>query len=108
IWGRVRRISQEEPVPVVKVERQTLGLGGAGNVAAKLFALGARPVPLGVVGSDANAERMRDAFREIGVASDHLIVDEARATTSKTRILAHNQQLVRAGREIRAPIPSAI
>src|SRR5438132_369843 len=108
IWGRVRRISPEAPVPVVEVERQTLVLGGAGNVAANLFALGARPVPLGVVGSDANAERMRDAFREIGVASDHLIVDAARATTSKTRIIAHNQQVVRADRESRAPISSAI
>jgi D-beta-D-heptose 7-phosphate kinase/D-beta-D-heptose 1-phosphate adenosyltransferase len=108
IWGRVRRISPEAPVPVVEVERETLVLGGAGNVAANLVALGARPVPLGVVGPDANAERMRDAFREIGVASEGLIVDAARATTLKTRIIAHNQQVVRADRESRALISSAI
>ena len=108
IWGRVRRISPEAPVPVVEVERQTLVLGGAGNVAANLVALGARPAPLGVVGEDANADRLRSAFAEIGVASDRVVIDAARATTLKTRIIAHNQQVVRADRESRAPIASAI
>ena len=108
IWGRVRRISPEAPVPVVEVERQTLVLGGAGNVAANLVALGARAVPLGVVGEDVSAERMRAAFADIGVASDGLVVDAARATTLKTRIIAHNQQVVRADRESRAPISSVI
>src|SRR3954447_11285151 len=67
IWGRVRRISPEAPVPVVEVERQTLALGGAGNVVSNLVALGARPAPLGVVGDDADAERMRLAFARLGV-----------------------------------------
>ncbi|MFL6214893.1 MAG: D-glycero-beta-D-manno-heptose-7-phosphate kinase [Blastocatellia bacterium] len=108
IWGRVRRISPEAPVPVVEVERQTLVLGGAGNVAANLVALGAQPAPVGVVGNDANTDRLRAAFQEIGVASDDLIVDAERATTLKTRIIAHNQQVVRADRESRAPISTAI
>jgi rfaE bifunctional protein kinase chain/domain len=108
IWGRVRRISPEAPVPVVEVERQTLVLGGAGNVASNLVALGARPAPLGVVGSDINAERMCAAFHDIGVASDGIVVDPSRATTLKTRIIAHNQQVVRADRESRAPISTAI
>ena len=108
IWGRVRRISPEAPVPVVEVERQTLVLGGAGTVTANLIALGARPTPLGVVGEDANADRLRSAFQEIGVASESLVADAARATTLKTRIIAHNQQVVRADRESRAPIASAI
>jgi bifunctional ADP-heptose synthase (sugar kinase/adenylyltransferase) len=59
IFGRVRRISPEAPVPVVEVEKQTLALGGAGNVVSNLVALGASPVPLGVVGSDDDAQRMR-------------------------------------------------
>ena len=108
IWGRVRRISPEAPVPVVEVERQTLVLGGAGNVAANLVALGARPVPLGVAGADTNAERMRAAFRDLGISSDGLVVDPSRTTTLKTRIIAHNQQVVRADRESRAPISTAI
>src|SRR5437868_3421689 len=108
IWGRVRRISPEAPVPVVEVERQTLALGGAGNVASNLVALGARPAPLGVVGSDITADRMRAAFHDIGVTSDGLVVDPSRATTLKTRIIAHNQQVVRADRESRAPVAAAI
>src|ERR1044071_5503285 len=70
IWGRVRRISPEAPVPVVEVERQTLALGGAGNVAANLVALGAQPVTVGVAGADANAERLRVALHEVGIAGD--------------------------------------
>src|ERR1044071_3878757 len=67
IWGRVRRISPEAPVPVVEVERQTIALGGAGNVVSNLVALGATPAPLGTVGDDADAERLRSAFGDLGV-----------------------------------------
>src|SRR5215468_7976812 len=70
IWGRVRRISPEAPVPVVEVERQTLALGGAGNVVSNLVALGARPAPLGVVGDDLDAGRMRAAFASLGVSTE--------------------------------------
>ncbi|HXG66653.1 MAG TPA: D-glycero-beta-D-manno-heptose-7-phosphate kinase [Blastocatellia bacterium] len=108
IWGRVRRISPEAPVPVVEVERQTLALGGAGNVVSNLVALGARPVPLGVVGDDGDAERLRAAFQAIGASADGLIVDGSRPTTLKTRIIAHNQQVVRADRENRAAIGSEV
>ncbi|HJQ25648.1 MAG TPA: D-glycero-beta-D-manno-heptose-7-phosphate kinase [Blastocatellia bacterium] len=108
IWGRVRRISPEAPVPVVEVERQTLVLGGAGNVAANLVALGAQAVPVGVAGADTNADRLRAALGEVGIASDGVVVDPARTTTLKTRIIAHNQQVVRADRESRAPIAQAI
>lgn len=108
IWGRVRRISPEAPVPVVEVSRQTVALGGAGNVVSNLVALGASPVPVGVLGDDADARRLRSAFAELGVSDGRLVVDAARPTTLKTRIIAHNQQVVRADRESRAPISSAI
>ena len=103
IFGRVRRISPEAPVPVVEVERQMLALGGAGNVVNNLVALGARPLPLGVVGDDADGERMRHVFAGISVETHGLIADAARPTTLKTRIIAHNQQVVRADRESRKP-----
>jgi D-beta-D-heptose 7-phosphate kinase/D-beta-D-heptose 1-phosphate adenosyltransferase len=99
IFGRVRRISPEAPVPVVEVERQTLTLGGAGNVAANLVALGAEPLPVGLVGDDADADRLRAALTEIEVSSSGLVTDRGRPTTLKTRIIAHNQQVVRADRE---------
>jgi D-glycero-beta-D-manno-heptose-7-phosphate kinase len=104
VWGRVRRISPEAPVPVVEVERQTLALGGAGNVASNLVALGASPLPIGIVGDDADGNRLGDALRSLGVDDAGLVVDPGRPTTLKTRIIAHSQQVVRADRESRAKI----
>jgi len=108
IWGRVRRISPEAPVPVVEVDRQTLALGGAGNVVSNLVALGARITPVGVIGNDSDADRLRHAFAELDVTTDALVADSARPTTVKTRIIAHNQQVVRTDRESRARIAAAI
>jgi rfaE bifunctional protein kinase chain/domain len=107
-WGRVRRISPEAPVPVVEIERQTLALGGAGNVASNLVALGARPVTLGVTGADPDAERLRLAFRALDIGDDCLVADPSRPTTLKTRIIAHSQQVVRADRESRAPLDGQV
>ncbi len=108
VWGRVRRISPEAPVPVVEVERQTLALGGAGNVVSNLVALGARPTPVGVVGDDGDAERMRSRFLDLNVGTNSLVVDPTRPTTLKTRVIAHNQQVVRADRESRGSISAEI
>ncbi len=108
IWGRVRRISPEAPVPVVEVDRQSLALGGAGNVVSTLVALGANPTPIGLLGADPDAERLRQAFRDLDVSTDQFVIDSSRPTTVKTRIIAHSQQVVRTDRESRAPINSAI
>ena len=108
IWGRVRRISPEAPVPVVEVDRQTLALGGAGNVVSNLVALGAAATPIGVLGDDSDADRLRSAFSELGVSTNGIVVDVARPTTVKTRIIAHSQQVVRADRESRGHITPAI
>ena len=108
IWGRVRRISPEAPVPVVEVDRQTLALGGAGNVVSNLVALGAPITPVGVIGDDADADRLRGAFEQLDVTTVALVSDPARPTTVKTRIIAHNQQVVRADRESRACIATTI
>src|SRR4029078_10736313 len=66
IWGRVRRISPEAPVPVVEGERHTLALGGAGHCVSNRVALGASPIPVGTVGNDPDAERLRSALRSLG------------------------------------------
>src|SRR5512141_1130565 len=84
IWGRVRRISPEAPVPVVEVDRQTLALGGAGNVVSNLVSLGARPTPIGVLGADQDAERLRQAFSDLEVRTNRFVVDSSRPTTVKT------------------------
>ena len=104
LWGRVDRISPEAPVPVVEVERSSSTLGGAGNVAVNLRALGAHPVLLGATGADEVGEEMRATFRERGVDPATVIADATRPTTIKTRIIAHSQQVVRFDRESRADL----
>jgi D-beta-D-heptose 7-phosphate kinase/D-beta-D-heptose 1-phosphate adenosyltransferase len=106
-WGRVQRISPEAPVPVVEVMRETDGLGGAGNVAANIRALGGEPIMIGVIGRDAPADRLVSLFRELGINPGHLLADDRR-TTLKTRIIANNQQVVRTDREDRTPISAKI
>jgi len=104
LWGRSERISPEAPVPVVEVERETSSLGGAGNVAANLRALGAEPVLVGVVGQDARAQQLFDAFVSRGVDTRAIVRDATRPTTIKTRVIAHSQQVVRADWESRADL----
>jgi len=104
LWGRVDRISPEAPVPVVEVERETFTLGGAGNVAANLQALGAEPVLAGVVGEDDDGARLLETLGQRGIATSGVMRDAARPTTVKTRVIAHAQQVVRADRESRADL----
>src|SRR5215471_1714230 len=110
LWGDVTRISPEAPVPVVDVRNQTAHLGGAANVLANMVALGACPCVVGVVGSDVNGDRLRTAVTNASPAQpdDYLIVDEGRPSTVKTRIIAHNQLVVRFDRERRTPINGEI
>lgn len=104
IWGAVSRISPEAPVPVVEVQRESAHLGGAGNVANNLHALGALVIPLGVVGEDLSGREIREMFQTTGLKEDGLVGVPARPTTTKTRVIAHSQQVVRADWEDRSPI----
>jgi D-beta-D-heptose 7-phosphate kinase/D-beta-D-heptose 1-phosphate adenosyltransferase len=104
VWGDVTRISPEAPVPVVDVRRESIHLGGAANVLANLVALGARGSVVGVVGKDGSGERLRAGLRELGALDQGVIVDETRPSTTKTRIIAHSQLVVRADRESRTPV----
>src|SRR5919112_1841680 len=108
VWGDVTRISPEAPVPVVDVRRESMHLGGAANVLANLVALGARGSVVGVVGNDAAGERLQNGLRELGTQDGYLIVDESRPSTTKTRIIAHSQLVVRADRELRSPVTAKV
>ena len=99
LWGRVRRISPEAPVPVVEVQSHSYTLGGAGNVASNLAALGARVSVVGVIGNDEAAGRLLSLFKKMGVETRGVTRIPGRPTTQKTRIVAHHQQVVRADRE---------
>ncbi len=108
IWGEVRRISPEAPVPVVEVKRESWHLGGAGNVVSNLRALGAKVAPIGLIGDDPAGTRLREELAASLADISGLVVDPARPTTLKTRIVAHSQQMLRADREDRTPISAAI
>ena len=108
VWGDVTRISPEAPVPVVEVRRESEHLGGAANVLANLVALGARGSVVGVVGQDGAGERLRTGLRQLGNHDQCLIADKSRTSTTKTRIIAHSQLVVRADRESRTPVNSDI
>ncbi len=104
VAGAVERISPEAPIPVLRVERESVMPGGAGNVARNVAALGARASLFGAVGPD-------DAARTLGqlVAADprlesHLIADATRRTAVKTRYVGGAQQMLRADRETVAPL----
>jgi rfaE bifunctional protein kinase chain/domain len=101
LWGNVRGISPEAPVPVVEIRSQTYALGGAGNVAANLAALGSNVWLAGVVGEDTQAAKIYDILANIPRISMNLYPCQDRPTTTKTRILAHSQQMLRADREER-------
>jgi D-beta-D-heptose 7-phosphate kinase/D-beta-D-heptose 1-phosphate adenosyltransferase len=102
LWGRVERISPEAPVPVVEIDRETMALGGAANVAVNLRALGAEAVLVGLIGNDDDGRRLVDACEARGVEASGLVRDPGRPSTVKTRIIAHSQQVVRTDRESRA------
>lgn len=108
VWGDVTRISPEAPVPVVDVRRESVHLGGAANVLANLVALGAKGTVVGVVGNDPAGQRLRMDLSELGSQDRYLIVDETRPSTTKTRIIAHSQLVVRADRESRVPVTPQI
>lgn len=109
VWGDVTRISPEGPVPVVDVRRESVHLGGAANVLANLIALGAHGRVVGVVGKDYAGDRLREELRQLDRNGDvGVIVDESRRSTTKTRIVAHSQLVVRADRESRGPVSSQL
>lgn len=103
-WGEVERISPEAPVPVVHVHRRSRRLGGAANVAANLAALGASAEVISVRGEDREGRELARMLEKRGISSQGLIASADRETTEKIRIIARNQQVVRADFESDDPI----
>lgn len=106
VWGKVDRISPEAPVPVVGVTKDTFMLGGAANVADNIIALGGKATVLGIAGKDRAGEILRGLLEERGIVS--AIVEDARPTTIKTRVIAHNQQVVRFDKEDKSRLSSRV
>jgi rfaE bifunctional protein kinase chain/domain len=109
LFGHVERISPEAPVPVVRFEREEHRLGGAANVAHNVEALGARPVLIGVAGSDGPARRLVSELARLGIATDGIVTAGDRCTTQKVRVVTRrNQQVARIDYETDAPLPAEI
>jgi D-beta-D-heptose 7-phosphate kinase/D-beta-D-heptose 1-phosphate adenosyltransferase len=106
IWGEVDRISPEAPVQIVRVRERSEVLGGAGNVAANLAGLGCPVLLVGVRGSDAHGDKVMYLTENSGIQA-HLIIATERPTTTKTRIMAHGQQLLRIDDEQAGSLSSA-
>ncbi|MEE9591148.1 MAG: D-glycero-beta-D-manno-heptose-7-phosphate kinase [Thermodesulfobacteriota bacterium] len=99
IWGNVRRISPEAPVPVVEVTSEGILLGGSANVVNNIHSLGGKCLVAGVAGRDEDGKKLLKLLKEKGIPFEGITLDRKRPTTIKTRVIAHNQQVVRFDRE---------
>src|SRR5260370_36199007 len=106
LWVTASRLSPEAAVPVVDFVEQSECLGGAGNVAANIAALGARVEAFGVIGNDEPGRALQQCFRAASIGDKGIVADAKRATTVKTRIIARHQQVVRGDQERPEPLPS--
>jgi D-beta-D-heptose 7-phosphate kinase/D-beta-D-heptose 1-phosphate adenosyltransferase len=99
VWGEVNRISPEAPVPVVNVQRRSSVCGGAANVAANVASLKGQAFLASVAGDDGQGRRLREILAETGVDAKGLLTVNDRPTSSKLRVIAHSQQVVRVDSE---------
>jgi rfaE bifunctional protein kinase chain/domain len=100
VWGTVERISPEAPVPIVDVKKENYTMGGATNVAANIAALGGKATVVGVRGTDVHGDILEGLLAERRIDTSG-IFQGRRPATVKTRVIAHNQQVVRFDREKR-------
>jgi rfaE bifunctional protein kinase chain/domain len=98
-WGNASRLSPEAPVPVVALKKVSNLPGGAGNVAANIAALGAEVILVGLVGSDEQGAALRESLEIRHIGDGSLVSFDGRPTTTKTRVLVHNQQIARIDEE---------
>ncbi|MBS1579375.1 MAG: carbohydrate kinase [Bacteroidetes bacterium] len=100
MWGHVERISPEAPVPVVSITKKEYRMGGAGNVALNLVALGANTSVISMIGNDEDGKQLKQMFENFNVQTQLLLTSSERITTNKTRVISRNQQMMRLDAEI--------
>lgn len=100
MWGKVDRISPEAPVPVVSLNNKEYRIGGAGNVALNCKSLGAEVFILSVAGNDSEGKLLDELFTTNDIHTNYLLKSTERITTSKTRIISRNQQMMRLDAEV--------
>jgi len=107
LWGNVERISPEAPVPVVALKNKDFRIGGAGNVALNTVALNASTTLFSVIGDDVEGKQLKQLLQEGNINTSYLINSDNRVTTSKTRIMSRNQQMMRLDSETTTDITEA-
>ena len=90
IWGDVHRISPEAPVPIIEINGEKLGCGGAANVAQNIVSLGGKAELIGVVGKDRDGEQLFQMLNTIGIGTSDICVDVLRHTSKKTRVIVQS------------------
>ena len=103
-WGEIERISPEAPVPVVALKRRESRLGGAANVALNCRTLGAKVMLASVVGDDKDGALLAQLAQEAGIETELLLYSKERPTTTKTRVISRNQQVLRLDDEVSEPL----
>jgi rfaE bifunctional protein kinase chain/domain len=106
--GEVKRISPEAPVPVLEVDNEFYRFGGAANVALNILKLGGIPYPIGVIGNDNDGRIFKSLAEDFKINISGLIIDDSRPTTAKTRVIAHNQHVVRIDKESKKYLSSEV
>jgi D-glycero-beta-D-manno-heptose-7-phosphate kinase len=107
-WGHVDRISPEAPVPIVALDQRELRIGGAGNVALNLIALGASVSIFSAIGEDDDGRKLDQLFNQHGIDTSYLICSHTRKTTNKVRIISRNQQMMRLDSETTVDIEPGV
>jgi D-beta-D-heptose 7-phosphate kinase / D-beta-D-heptose 1-phosphate adenosyltransferase len=108
VYGKVERISPEGPIPILRMERQVMTLGGMGNVVRNLASLGSQFHVVTVIGDDVEGNHIRHLLQELNANEAHLLTVKGCSTTVKTRYIAGSQQIVRVDRETDACLDSEI
>ena len=108
VYGAVERISPEAPVPVLRIEREQAMLGGVGNVVRNLRAQAASVCLVSLVGRDEAAREVKGLLRDDVEIESHLLEEDGRPTTIKTRYIAGGQQMLRADRELVHAVTAAL
>ena len=106
-WGHVERISPEAPVPVVAVSKKEQRIGGAGNVALNIAALGATVNMISVLGKDEDGDQLAQLLQQNKINTKYLVHSQQRITTNKIRIISRNQHMMRLDAELTDDMISA-
>ncbi|MBT9138374.1 MAG: Bifunctional protein HldE [Syntrophomonadaceae bacterium] len=108
LWGKVSRISREAPIPVVEVVKESFMLGGAANTANNIGTLGGNVLLSGVIGDDLHGRILCKKLKEKGLDTQGLMILDEYSTTTKTRVIAQQQQLARIDKEKKLEITGSV